>query len=407
MRTLVLCSANDAYAFQCYNMLASMKANSPQLFTESDILLLTDDMSPTNKKALLSLGGPLAFGDIEHDFPAPLLDHKHITTYHWGIFILQKFLAFRLLENYDRILWLDSDIFIYNELADLWQFEQHMAFVRNTNSYHKKLQQSLGVERDIPVPNAGLILFHRALRGLPCEQALEKAARLCSTFTFGAIDEMCLACIVDLLHLSVALLPRDYNHHTQMAIDFATLKILHFHLEKPWLTPSLYQALPEWGRYHRNFLTAGGTAPGIAEGPAFDRNSYFQFQLNAPLFIDLIKELDILHLPEIAFNYDFTKPFLQFHWRHFPTFLHYEIRRTEKERFIVALHYERKEAPENVVHVFEKIKDTIGLFYDVRFKKGAILGVEVTVKKCEVNSVCNVLHTVTQRIFRSAARMTG
>ena len=106
-------TGNLAFAAGC--IIRALRRHNPQL--DADILILTDGSLKDNDRRLLcELGASIE----RYQPPAIDLPREFLRTF--SEFALAKFEAFRLLNKYKTVIWLDADIAIQGDLSPLAQY---------------------------------------------------------------------------------------------------------------------------------------------------------------------------------------------------------------------------------------------------------------------------------------------
>lgn len=114
-KTAIVFAINDAYAFCLYVSICSLIKNSPLLVNQSNIFIYTHKVSDRNKKTLSSLNN---VNIIDYEFPLPIQETEVIKIFSLASFA--RYECFKLLKNYEKIIYLDSDILIQKELISVF-----------------------------------------------------------------------------------------------------------------------------------------------------------------------------------------------------------------------------------------------------------------------------------------------
>lgn len=112
----VFVACDEKYAFCLYVSLATLIKNSPVLAKSADILVAGYKLTENSKRILHTLPQVKV---VDYVYPAPLPDTPAIRNFTAASFA--RYDCFALLKYYDKILYLDSDVLVQKELADVFE----------------------------------------------------------------------------------------------------------------------------------------------------------------------------------------------------------------------------------------------------------------------------------------------
>jgi len=158
---------NDDYVDQLgVTILSILLSNPAHTF---DFIVFSSDISDGGIKKLKNIHKDskkyqLRFIKVDdslfNGFPVRI---RHITreTYY-------RYLLPDLLPNQDRVLYLDADLLVLGDIAELWNLDIEQHFVAGSNKEYISIQfpgykQSLGLDEDETYVNAGVLLFNLEL----------------------------------------------------------------------------------------------------------------------------------------------------------------------------------------------------------------------------------------------------
>lgn len=110
-KTAIVFATNGVYAFCLYVSICSLIKNSPELVKQSDIILYLYDVADANKKALSTLNVKI----IDYVFPLQIKQQTKVIK-HFSLASFARYECFNLLDNYESVIYLDSDILVQKEL---------------------------------------------------------------------------------------------------------------------------------------------------------------------------------------------------------------------------------------------------------------------------------------------------
>lgn len=181
---------------------------------------------------------------------------------------LSKYLLFKLLKEFDKVLMLDLDVLITGSISELFEYEG-IAW-RDGIDYEAKAHR-IGLDEvdsdefaagaHVPAPNGGLLYLSR-YEGFDADKCLEDARsflRKYSDCIGTGFDEMMFAFItrqhsIPLTHLD----PKVFNALYVFNEYSNETRIVHFMRSfKPWNNKLLQIVFPSWMNYYKR---AGGKA---------------------------------------------------------------------------------------------------------------------------------------------------
>ena len=111
-KTAILFASSNVYAYALFVSIKSLLANSPVLANQADIFVYAYRWSEKTKQ-IFTQNFPVTLRDYELPAFVPLSKYiKHFTPA-----LFARFEAFDLLQHYERVICMDSDILVQKELA--------------------------------------------------------------------------------------------------------------------------------------------------------------------------------------------------------------------------------------------------------------------------------------------------
>ena len=336
MKKAIMCSCNDAYSFCAANLLLSIKDNSRKVFDECDFIICNHGICEKNQKALLKIKDNIIFHPVTNNFPEIL--YSKATD--WGIFALELLRPLEMLtKGYNRILFMDTDMYVNKPLDYLFEAEFDIAF-RPVNMWHAselfaRYNLLKNPTDNPPAPNGGLIVFNDSINKFNISlQALEERAvelkdldaNLKSFSILGStplsIGEIIISYLTYYYNLNTLILPDEWNCWITHK-HIASCIVQHFYSQpfkidsKPWTNPAVFRAFPKWAENYYKFIELGGcNFPIIQDDNSFFNAHYTLFVLNSfQKYIQVVKKLNILKDPVIDFDFDFFRYQLRFHFK--------------------------------------------------------------------------------------------
>ena len=258
----VVFATNDSYCFALANVIMNIEEHDPHLIDE--YVVFTHEVSESNKKALQKIVNNISFIDFSKDYffkraykvpeNAPFIEH-------WSHLPMAHFEIFDLLKKFNKILYLDADMFIYKSIANLFN-SKPLAWRASAADFHGFAQDYITMPENMTMPNGGLIFVNDQL---PNYESLTQECYNILNEGYGKIrpdrghDEIVLGILNYKFSLNVELLPMVYNcpiggKQTNKAV------ILHFMGPyKIWKNPILLNMFPQFKNNYNFFVKNGGT----------------------------------------------------------------------------------------------------------------------------------------------------
>lgn len=265
---------------------------------EHDVLLIHEGIAGTDAKLLQEAGARL--------LPyAPLHLRRELLPAEHPAFYLFIFEAFRLLEEYRTVIWLDCDMAVQGDLSQLAQYgplamavtdssflRDGISYTFGRNFYNPELPRQAGYDIDAPFANSGVVVFQDTLpRPLKlyewCIRTFEEQyANL--RHTDQAVLNMLALSFPDLFSSFPA---TEFNCYPLNPAS-ARAKIVHcFGAHKFWSDGLMSLSFPEWLRDYQTWKSLGGSAYGgpVASAALAGQSTY---QLMTALVDRLNKALE-------------------------------------------------------------------------------------------------------------------
>ena len=131
---------------------------------QTDIIVYDNGVSEINKQLLKQIHQNTFFKTIEYpESYSELISHKKTTPWGGGI-IVCKLWGFRLIKEYEKVLFLDADMHIIDDISELFEIEEEMAW-RNVLAWKAtdNFQDLINDGDYLSAGNAGLTYYSNKL----------------------------------------------------------------------------------------------------------------------------------------------------------------------------------------------------------------------------------------------------
>ena len=256
-------------AFAAGTLLASILAQDPGF--DADVVIFHDGLAEDQQAAFLALWPRCHFrsftvADVEARLKTPITAPKVADYFqHLTHMVMAKLELPVLLEEYERVVWLDADMLVRGPLTGLWDFDCIAWRPLPPGAYSRRarvLAAYAGATLDpaVPLLNGGTIGLGQGFRekgGSP--DALHDVARdLILRAPSTQLAEMPWYLVAALLSLPVTSYPRRFNHSVA-APGVADATIVHaIGPHKFWNAAPLRQLFPDWLQHQQTWVAAGG-----------------------------------------------------------------------------------------------------------------------------------------------------
>lgn len=266
----VFFAINDGYVFALANVLMSMKKYSAGTLSSSDIIIYHTDITPYNQNLLTQIWPEIEFCKINiSDKLSVMLKNEMVMK--WGVFIIVKLFGFELIKKYKKVLHLDADLLIQDDISYLFKLNADMAW-RKVLAWNpgRIMNHCLVSKKDyISAPSGGVILFSNTiLKYQITEDDIIDAFYKIEDCKIGGIDELIFGYLAYKYKMNIEELPITYNDPVYHGITYDELhksKIIHFldyrdNTTKPWKSLAAYLFFEEWRENNIAFEKIGGSS---------------------------------------------------------------------------------------------------------------------------------------------------
>lgn len=230
-------SINDNYCYYVFFTISMIKKHNKNI----NVFVLTTDLSDVSKKKLKTLeteNVTINFIDINKDkFTNLPLTMQGITVETYYRYLLPE-----VLPDLDKIIYLDSDLFINGDLRGIWDIDLEDYYLAGVNEIDlvnrfPEYKIKLGFNLEDLFINAGVLVFnlHKMRQDNISEHLFSETIRLKDTIRFQDQDVINLA-----LKGKIAELPLAYNYTVEAMekelLGLDEIKIIHYNSPgaKPW-----------------------------------------------------------------------------------------------------------------------------------------------------------------------------
>ncbi|MBQ7738928.1 MAG: glycosyl transferase family 8 [Desulfovibrionaceae bacterium] len=268
-KRLIVLGVTSKWAFAAGTVILALKRHNPNL--KSDLLIFHDgQLKPQDKQIFTDLGCHLSHGSYRSNSLA-----ENILKI-FSPLALSKFLCFELLEFYEKIIWLDSDIIIQDQIDELWDYGPFSLAKEDPEFYEMRKPKTAKInfsapsipslpEFDLNAPNynSGVIVFGQRLSNPKyyldqCYRYLDATKEINRFADQGAFNF--LAQILKQEKSSEwQELPIKFNCHPRNQASLYAPIVHAFGAYKLWNDGLTQACFPEWQRDYLRWIKLGGS----------------------------------------------------------------------------------------------------------------------------------------------------
>ena len=249
------------WTFAVANVLMGIKSHSPQIIDTTDFIILHQGMNNENKRLLNSIT-PCSIR--EYHFPSDKLKELHPENYsRFSEMTYSRYECFKLLDEYKKVVWLDVDIVVQNDIAGMFDYADRtgIAFCKAGNSlkghFIKEWDRLKKYDLKKTHVNAGIFVISDKLKDYKqiADWCYEKTIELCDILFL--VDQSILNLMFQEFNLEVEMMDKKYNcSYPKFKKESKKAYIIHTcDYRKTWN----YWSFKEWNRNNIIWIKMGGT----------------------------------------------------------------------------------------------------------------------------------------------------
>lgn len=354
-RNAIVMASDSNYMFATANVIIGVEKHSRGLIDKYIIYTPTDNpVSKEDQNAAFRLCDKIEF----RDYRQPEIEDKFIEKYkdRYSNLIFAKFKIFDILNEYENVLWLDSDLLIQKDISYIFTckpmaWRDAVARVINRLSLKGELIQKpdfASIPADATTPNGGVIFVSKTneMSEFSARECYETLAEINRTIDYiGASDEWIFGYLAWKHQIPVVHLSKEFNNNIcDPNRGGKEPSIVHFYepgpLRRKVWKDALYKGVySEWSDNVEKWLLAGGSAYDGEVGRKYLGETSVQICLSMNRIIywsNLLKNKFFHEHIEIG---DLNKSFIQFFLPQIDHRVHYELLKKDN-KILVCLHFE-------------------------------------------------------------------
>lgn len=299
-KTAVVFAINGLYAFCTYVSIMSLIKHSPELTKQSCIYIYVCDISDADKKALSALGN---IKIIDYEIPVKIRQTDAVRSFSLASFA--RYECFDMLNKYERIIYLDSDILVQKELLPVFDLADNgIGMIKekvNVQIFSKPIG---GFDFSSTFFNSGFIVLTNKLN------VDYKAFRnFCYIYTAKYIeflnlpDQAIINFALQKYNIKPVQISNTYNMPASISYKFLKqAKIIHSTgYRKFWN----YYYFDEWYEFYREWIENNGTPVSIRKDSKKYQSFCRKLGLNKKIFFQLCPDFFKMPIKAIRFTLKF------------------------------------------------------------------------------------------------------
>ncbi len=297
-KTAVVFAINGSYAFCLYVSIYSLIKNSPLLAKQSDIIIYTNNVSAEDKKTLSKLDN---IKIIDYKFPLEIKETNAIKNFSTASFA--RYECFGLLNNYEKVIYLDSDILVQKELLPVFDLIENTGIglikeKTNVQAFSKPIG-SYNLEEKMF--NSGFFILNSKLK-IDFKQITDFCYQTTAKYAeyLYLPDQAIINYAIQYFKLAPTNLENIYNTPASLSRTFLNkAAIIHSTGNRKFWN---YYYFDEWYKYYELWIINGGTpVDTIRKDCGLYKNFLKKCGLNKFVFFQLCP--DIFNKPIKAFRF--------------------------------------------------------------------------------------------------------
>ncbi|MGO4906830.1 glycosyltransferase [Pseudorhodobacter sp. W20_MBD10_FR17] len=265
-RRAIVCAVTADHAFALAALIAGFRRHNPD-YTGA-FVVLHDGLTMKDQGQLRVLWPNIQFRPFGRDVLAQRFGaNVDLSTILQQVspMIFAKFELPELLADCDKCLWLDVDMLVQGNLAEVWNFDvlawrplPQGAFARRA-----EVMESFADMRGdgrLPLLNGGVLGMGRGVK-ISTVDLYAMAARLIMQTSTTSVDELAVYFLAASRGVPVHLLDQRFNHPVVAAGARAALVVHAIGPDKFWNAAPLQLAYPEWAQNLQQWQGAGYAGP--------------------------------------------------------------------------------------------------------------------------------------------------
>ncbi|MDO4920371.1 MAG: glycosyltransferase [Phascolarctobacterium sp.] len=170
--------------------------------------------------------------------------------------------VFRLLNEFHKVLWLDADIVIQDDISEIFKYTP-MAWRKTVVPFNKKISCWEGnlIGEEYTAPNGGVIFVSDELEDYDSlyDKSCDVMEKLFRTVSMVALDELTFGVLNFQYNLGAKELPAKYNSGCGWKDSQHACLVHSIGTDKFWNDALRHIMFPQWEQFNSIYLAAGGT----------------------------------------------------------------------------------------------------------------------------------------------------
>ena len=334
----IVFAATSNLDFAVANVIIGIEKNSPDL-VDNYIIYYDSNDAFTTENIFYKISSKIIFKEFDDSStPENLSYYKRYSKLY-----LAKYIIFKLLDEYEKVLWLDADLCIQDDISEIFSYGP-IAWRPTKSSAKDRLEGYTSLPDYVTMPNGGVILVTRDI--LNHEECYQNCLDICAELTQNvdspSIDEFTFCLLAYKMNIKVQHLPETFNMYSNDK-DSELAKIVHaIGPNKFWNTPLRHRLFPKWKENNILWEQYGGPKISrIKPSPLLGKGSnkeIFDAFARYQKFVQLINKIG--YLGDVYANPHIMRTYIIYHINTVAKDIHYEIT-IKGGNFIIAVHFEK------------------------------------------------------------------
>ena len=243
-------------AFAVANVFMGIKKYSPDI--NADFIVFYQDLSEKDKELLCSI---IKCKFIEYSFPETKELEDAIKRYSQLSFC--RYEMFKMLDEYKKLLWLDSDILIQKDISGVFDYAKTgISLMPEKTTLDECFYEDIQLENinmNVKNHNSGVLLISDILPNYQnaTDWLYNRTFQLADKLKF--VDQGILNLMVQELDFQIDKLPEEYNCHPTLEAAKNAAIVHAYAPQKFWKWWDFDYHFREWDKNYKQWLKMGGS----------------------------------------------------------------------------------------------------------------------------------------------------
>lgn len=252
---LIILGTTANMTFAVANVLIGLKKHSPDIKT--DFIIYHDGISDNDKKILNNI---FSCNFINYASEVKATENLEMAFARYSRLSLSKYESFNLLKEYKKVLWLDYDVLIQKDIADIFNIKEGISLLPEKTMLEDCFNNMIeSYDEKKPNCNSGVMLLND---NLPNHEELtawcyEKTEKYSDNLVFP--DQGIINILAQEFNIEINPLDEKFNCHPTLKTAKDAVIVHAYAPQKFWKWWNFDYHFKEWDENYKIWLKRGGS----------------------------------------------------------------------------------------------------------------------------------------------------